>query len=122
MKLHERIALISFAGILVAGLVYSQIYTHQKNRQELEEIARELAFTWKEKLDLTEEQTYQLEDVIISYTIRKNEIINAPINEDSKIRKLQAIQRSEHKSLKKFLSEEQFKGYTTINKELTQKV
>ncbi|MFD1096054.1 hypothetical protein [Salegentibacter chungangensis] len=121
MKIQHRIALISLAGLMVAGFVYSQIYIHQRSRQELEEIAQELALTWKDKLALTAVQTELLENVIIEYTIRKNEIINSPINEDSMVRKLQAVQRSEHKALKKFLSEEQFEDYTQLNKEITQK-
>ena len=121
MKLQERIALIGAAGILVAGFVYSQIYIHKRNREELEEIARELAFTWKQKLDLDHEQTLLMEDVIIAYTIRKNEVLNSGVNEDSLIRRLQAIQRNEHKKLKKILTEEQFEKYIKVSKGLTQK-
>lgn len=121
MKLQERIALIGAAGLLVAGFVYSQIYIHKRNREELEDIARELAFTWKKQLDLDPEQTLLMEDVIIAYTIRKNEVLNSGVKEDSLIRKLQAIQRNEHKKLKKILSEDQFEKYIQVSKGLTQK-
>lgn len=121
MKTQERIAIIGVAGLLVAGFVYSQIYIHKKNREELEDIARELAYTWKQELNLDHEQTLLMEDVIIAYTIRKNEVLNSGVNEDSLIRKLQAIQRNEHKKLKKFLTDNQFENYIKVNKNLTRK-
>lgn len=121
MKPQQRIALIGAAGLLVAGFVYSQIYIHKRNREELEDIARELAYTWKQKLNLDHEQTLLMEDVIIAYTIRKNEVLNSGVNEDSLIRRLQAIQQSEHKKLRKFLTEEQFEKYIQVNKSLTRK-
>ncbi|HEY9183959.1 MAG TPA: hypothetical protein VIM94_01415 [Salegentibacter sp.] len=121
MKTQERIAIIGVAGLLVAGFVYSQIYIHKKNREELEDIARELAYTWKQELNLDHEQTLLMEDVIIAYTIRKNEVLNSSLNEDSLIRRLQAIQRNEHKKLSKFLTDEQFEKYIIVNKNLTQK-
>ncbi|WP_372918812.1 hypothetical protein [Salegentibacter sp.] len=121
MKSQQRIALIGVAGLLVAGFVYSQIYIHKRNREELEEIARELAYTWKHQLNLDHEQTLLMEDVIIAYTIRKNEVLNSGVNEDSLIRKLQAIQRNEHKKLKKILTEDQFEKYIQVNKGLTRK-
>lgn len=121
MKTQERIAIIGVAGLLVAGFVYSQIYIHKKNREELEDIARELAYTWKQELNLDHEQTLLMEDVIIAYTIRKNEVLNSGVNEDSLIRKLQAIQRNEHKKLKKFLTDKQFENYIKVNKNLTRK-
>ncbi len=121
MKSQERIAIIGVAGLLVAGFVYSQIYIHKKNREELEDIARELAYTWKQELNLDHEQTLLMEDVIVAYTIRKNEVLNSGVNEDSLIRKLQAIQRNEHKKLRKFLTDEQFENYIKVNKNLTRK-
>lgn len=121
MKPQERIAIIGVAGLLVAGFVYSQIYIHKKNREELEDIARELAYTWKQELHLDHEQTLLMEDVIIAYTIRKNEVLNSGVNEDSLIRRLQAIQRNENKKLKKFLTEAQFEKYIKVNKNLTRK-
>lgn len=122
MKLQHRIALISVAAAAVAGFVYSQIYIHEKNRREIKEIAEELALTWKEQLDLTEAQTLLLEDAIIEYTIKKNEIINSGLSTNNQVRKLQAIQRSEHKALQKIMNEDQFESYVFLNKQLTRKV
>lgn len=122
MKLQHRIGLISVAAAAVAGFVYSQIYIHEKNRREIKEIAEELALTWKEQLDLTEAQTLLLEDAIIEYTIKKNEIINSGLSTNSQVRKLQAIQRSEHKALQKIMNEDQFESYIFLNKQLTRKV
>lgn len=122
MKLQHRIALISVAAAAVAGFVYSQIYIHEKNRREIKEIAEELALTWKEQLDLTEAQALLLEDAIIEYTIKKNEIINSGLSTNNQVRKLKAIQRSEHKALQKIMNEDQFESYIFLNKQLTRKV
>lgn len=121
MKLQHRIALISVAAAAVAGFVYSQIYIHERNRKEIKEVAAELANTWKHQLNLTEDQTVLLEDSIIEYTIKKNEIINSSLSTGSQISKLKAIQRNEHKALKKFLDEEQFENYIFLNKQITRK-
>lgn len=121
MKLQQRLALIGFSGIMVAGFVFSQVYIHKRNRQELEEIADELADTWKYKILLDDHQTKLLRNVIIEFTIKKNEVLNGIYTQDAKIARLQAIQRNEHLRLQKFLSEEQFQDYLEMNKQMTQK-
>lgn len=121
MKLQHRIALISVAAAAVAGFVYSQMYIHEKNRKEIKEVAGELAMTWKDQLKLTEEQTQLLEDSIIEYTIKKNEIINSSLGTNQQINKLKSIQKNEHKALRKFLDEDQFENYIFLNKQLTRK-
>ncbi|MCB7480414.1 hypothetical protein [Christiangramia sediminis] len=121
MKLQHKIALISVAAAAVAGFVYSQIYIHEKNRKEIREIAAELALTWKGQLNLNPEQTDLLEDAIIEYTIKKNEIINSSLGNIQQINKLKTIQKNEHHTLKKFLDEDQFENYIFLNKQITRK-
>lgn len=121
MKLQHKIALISVAAAAVAGFVYSQIFIHEKNRKEIREIAAELALTWKGQLNLNPEQTDLLEDAIIEYTIKKNEIINSSLGNIQQINKLKTIQKNEHKTLKKFLDKDQFENYIFLNKQLTRK-
>ncbi|MFN4763505.1 hypothetical protein ACKGJN_10310 [Gillisia sp. Q332] len=122
MKLKNRILLLGLSSIMVGGFVYSQIFIHNRNRKELLDIAREIAFNWKEKLGLNAEQTSRLEDIIIEFTIFKNEIINSDSPESEKITKLQKIQRREHKNLQKILSEFQFENYIGINKKIPNKI
>lgn len=115
MKTEKRILLLGLAAITVGGFVYSQIYIHEQSRKEIKEIAKELALTWQEKLNLSLEQTLRLEDLIITFTIRKNAIINDNIPEFKKIQKLKRVQIKEHRNLKKILSESQFNAYVGIN-------
>ena len=121
MKTRNSIALIGLAGLLVTGYVLTQIYTDKKTRKELQEIAHELAYTWKKELGLTEEQMFLLEDIIIEYTIKKNEIINSALSDDRIIAKLKAIREEEHRDLREFLTEEQFDAYIQTNKKMTRK-
>ena len=121
MKVQHRIALISVAAAAVAGFVYSQIYIHEKNRREIKDVASELALTWKDQLQLNSTQTQLLEDSIIEYTIKKNEIINSSLGTTQQINKLKSIQKNEYKSLRKFLDEGQFDKYVYLNKKLTRK-
>lgn len=122
MKLKNRILLLGLSFILVGGFVYSQIFIHNRNRKELLDIAREIALNWKEKLGLSLEQTSKLEDIIIEFTIFKNEVINSDLPESEKIFKLQKIQRREHKNLQKILNESQFENYIGINKKIPNKI
>ena len=121
LTLNQRISLISLAGLLVAGFVASQIYMNKKSREEIKDIAEELALLWKDRLFLDEEQTSKMEDLIIEYTIKKNEIINSSMNPIAQVRKLKGIQKAEHRNLGKLLSKEQFEKYLNINKEIRKK-
>lgn len=121
MKLQYRLALIGVATAAVAGFVYSQIHIHEKNRREIKEVAGELAFTWKQQLDLNFQQSDLLKDAIIEYTIKKNEIINSSLPVGQQINKLKTVQKSEHNALRKFMSEEQFSKYLDLNKQITRK-
>lgn len=118
MTLKNKLIVLGLTTIAVGGFVYSQIFIHKKNRKDLVEIAREIAYTWKEKLGLSYGQTQLLENIIIEFTIRKNEIINADNPEQEKIRRLQMVQIREHNKLRKILSEEEFDSYVGINKEI----
>lgn len=122
MKLQNRLILLGVTAIAVGGFVYSQIFIHEKNRKDLREIASDIAFHWKEKLDLTPAQTSVLENIIIEFTLRKNEIINSDAPSPAKIRKLQKVQRREHRDLKKILKDEKFKAYVGINKKVPNKM
>lgn len=121
LTLNQRISLIGLAGMLVAGFVASQIYMNKKSREEIKDIAEELALLWKDRLFLDEEQTSKMEDLIIEYTIKKNEIINSSMNPIAQVRKLKGIQKAEHRNLRKLLSKEQFEKYLNINKEIRKK-
>ena len=121
MKLQQKIGLISLAGVLVAGYVYSKIYIQEQRRQEIKDVAEELAYAWRPKLGLTLDQVHGFENLIIEYTIKKNEILNSSINHDKQITKLKSIQKEEHLKLRKLLSEEQFERYLEVSRKLTQK-
>ena len=122
MKTQHKIAIIGAAGFLMAGFVFSQLYLHKKSRKDLLEIARELAYTWKKELELDFEQTGKLEDLIIEYTLKKNEILSATaLSEDEIILKLKSIQKAEHKKLQKFMTDMQFQKYLSLNKRISRK-
>jgi len=118
MKLQNRIFLLGLTTALVGGFVFSQIYIHEKNRKELREVAREIALNWKDKLGLSDKQTLLLEDIIIEFTIIKNEIIKSQQERQAIIQNLQRVQVREYKNLRKILSEPQFEAYVGINKKL----
>jgi len=118
MKLQNRIFLIGLSAALVGGFVISQIYIHEKNRKELRDVAREIALNWKDKIGLSEEQTLLLEDIIIEFTIIKNEIIKSQQEKQAIIQKLQRVQVREYNNLRKILSEAQFEAYVGINKKM----
>jgi len=121
MKLQNRLLLLGISTLLVGGFVYTNIFLHRRNRKDLEDIAKEIALNWKDTLGLTEEQSLQLEDIIIEYTIRKNEIINGE-HSTNKIQRLQKVQSKEHRRLKKLMSPDQFDAYVGINKKIPNRI
>ncbi len=122
MTLQNRFVLLGLTAIAVGGFVYSQIFIHEKNRKDLREVARELAFSWKQRLDLNDKQTRILEDIIIEFTIRKNNIINSDAPSQAKIQKLQKVQRREHRNLRKLLDDTKFDAYLGVNKNIPNKL
>lgn len=122
MTLNTRLIILGLTTVAVGGFVYSQIFIHEKSREDLREIARELASSWKEKLDLNEKQTRILEDIIIEFTIRKNNIINSDVPSPTKIQKLQKIQRREHRNLRKLLDDSKFDTYLGVKKNIPGKI
>jgi len=122
MTLQNRFVLLGFTAIAIGGFVYSQIFVHEKNRKDLREIARELAHSWRDRLDLSEKQTRILEDIIIEFTIRKNNIINSNVPSQEKIHKLQKVQRREHRNLRKLLDQNKFETYLGVNKKIPNKI
>lgn len=118
MTLKNKLIVLGLTTIAVGGFAYSQVFIRKKNRKDLILIAREIAFTWKEKLGLTLEQTQLLENIIIEFTIRKNEIINADKPEQEKIRRLQMVQVKEHNKLRKIFSKTEFDSYVGINRRI----
>src|SRR5690606_26371707 len=122
MTLQNRLVILGLTAIAIGGFVYSQIFVHEKNRRDLREIAKELAQSWKERLDLSEKHTNTLEDIIIEFTIRKNSIINANAPSQVKIQKLQKVQRPEHRNLRKLLDDAKFDTYLGVNKSIPNKI
>lgn len=119
MKIQKKHLLIGLATIMIGGFVYSQIYFQNEKRRDLREIASEIAQTWQEKLNLTPVQTSHLKDIIISYTLRKNIIINSDFPEHKIIDRLKKVQVKEHRNLKKILTEDQFNAYIGTNNIIT---
>lgn len=123
MKTQQKIAIIGAASFLIAGFVFSKIYINKNSREELLEIAEELALLWKNRLELDLYQTSKMEDLIIEFTLKKNAIINSKtLSEDEIIYRLKSIQKAEHKKLKSFMSEPQFVKYLELNKKISQEV
>ena len=122
MTLQNRLILLGLTAIAIGGFVYSQVFVHEKNRKDLREIARELAQSWKERLDLSEKQTRTLEDIIIEFTIRKNNIINSDVPSQEKIQKLQKVQRREHRNLRRLLDDTKFDTYLGVNKNIPNRI
>lgn len=118
MRIQQKLLLIGLATVMVGGFVYSQVYFQNEKRRDLREIAGEIAQTWQEKLNLTPVQTSHLKDIIISYTLRKNIIINSSSPEHKKINRLKKVQVKEHKILRKVLTEDQFNNYIGTNKKI----
>lgn len=116
MKIQNGLIILGLSAVVVGGIAYSQVFIHEKNRKELREIAREMAYTYKDKLDLTEKQAARMERIIIESTIRKNEILTSRISEVKKIQKLQRVQLKEHRNLKKILDEQEFLEFVKLNK------
>lgn len=116
MTIKDRLKIFGVAGFVAGAAVYTYILVRKFKRKDLREIAREIAFAWKDKLGLSLKQAYKLQDIIVEYTLRKNQVINSDLPELEKIKNLQQVQVSEHKDLRKILTLREFETYVGMNR------
>lgn len=114
MKGRHKLLIIFLLLFFTTTISYSQNMLQQKPNKELEEVAREITEMWTTELALSTKQAELMEDKIIEFTMKKNEIIQSKMREEAKTEKLKALQVQEQRDMRNILTKPQFDKYLEI--------
>ena len=80
-------------------------------QQDLEIAAREAAERWTTELAMSAKQTALMEDKLVEYAIKKQEVLNSKMREELKTQRLLELEYAENQSMQDILTQPQFERY-----------
>lgn len=114
MKKYLIVYSLTLLTLLSAGQVYAQSKLTEEQKQELK--ARYEAY--KEKLNLSEDQSVKVESINRTYFERLAPLRNSDDSKLSKYRKYKDIKSTRDRQMKAVLDKEQYKTYEAFQKEM----
>lgn len=112
-----RYLLLFCIAFLTGAAAISQTMIQPEPSQELEEAAREQAEMWDEELSLTAEQLALMEDKIIEFAMKKDQVLQSDIGEEEKSQQLIELQESENRDMRDILTKPQYDRYLMLQKQ-----
>ncbi len=85
---------------------------------EIREMARETTAMWTKKIGLTGKQEILMEKELITYAIKKEELLLSKMQEEAKAVRLLALQEAENAAMREILVQAQYERYLVIQQEL----
>lgn len=103
--------LLTFLLIVISGSSYSQNILQGDAQRDLEIAAREAAERWTKELAMSAKQTALMEDKLVEYAIKKQEVLNSKMREELKTQRLLELEYAENQSMQDILTQPQFERY-----------
>lgn len=103
--------LLTFILIVISGSSYSQNILQGDAQRDLEIAAREAAERWTKELAMSAKQTALMEDKLVEYAIKKQEVLNSKMREELKTQRLLELEYAENQSMQDILTQPQFERY-----------
>lgn len=97
--------------IVISSSGYSQNILQGDAQQDLEIAAREAAERWTTELAMSAKQTALMEDKLVEYAIKKQEVLNSKMREELKTQRLLELEYAENQSMQDILTQPQFERY-----------
>ena len=114
-KLQALLILLTVTLFTETG--YSQNMLQGEPTQEMRENAAERVSTWTSELALTSKQSDLMENKIIEFAMKRNEILNSKMREEAKTERLKRLLVLENKDMRDILTKPQYERYLALQRE-----
>lgn len=111
------ILLILFTALLFTHMGHSQNLLQGEPSQEIRETAEERVNTWTRELALTSKQADLMENKIIEFAMKRNEILNSKMREEVKTERLKRLQVLKNKDMRDILTKPQYERYVALQRQ-----
>lgn len=116
--LHKnKIQFIFILALLTSTMGYSQNILQGSVNQDLKQAARQTVEMWSGKLVLSAKQRKLMEDKIVEFSIKKNELLQSKMRQELKAQKLKELQILENRDMRDILTKPQYEKYLAILKD-----
>ena len=111
------VLLILFTALLFTDIGHSQNMLQGEPSQEIRETAEERVNAWTNELALTSKQADLMENKIIEFSMKRDEILNSKMREEAKTERLERLQVLENKDMRDILTKPQYERYLALQRE-----
>ena len=111
------VLLILFTALLFTDIGHSQNMLQGEPSQEIRETAEERVNAWTSELALTSKQSDLMENKIIEFAMKRNEILNSKMREEAKTERLKRLQVLENKDMRDILTKPQYERYIALQQQ-----
>lgn len=112
--MKRKIVYFCLIAIFTSATATSQNMLQGRVDQDLKEAARETVEMWTSELALSAKQRKLMEDKIVEFSIKKNDLLQSKMREEVKARKLKELQILENRDMRDILTGPQYKLYVDI--------
>lgn len=120
-KMGKIFSLVFAFALFMTSAGYSQSPLQEEPSQDIRQMAREDADFWSKELGLTEKQEILMEKKITEFAIKKKELLQSKMQEESKAIRLLELQQAENRDMKNILTRPQHARYLVIQKQRLEK-
>lgn len=113
----NKIQLILILALLTSTMGYSQNILQGSVNRDLKQAARQTVEMWSAKLVLSAKQRKLMEDKIVEFSIKKNELLQSKMRQELKAQKLKELQILQNRDMRDILTKPQYDKYLAILKD-----
>lgn len=119
MKSIKNLGLVLLLTIFTGTAGFSQNIFQGEPSEEVKEIAGETILIWNRELSLTAKQASLMEDKVIEYEMKREELFNSKMNEEDKKERFLILQELEERDMQNILTQPQFDKYMSLKNDPT---
>ena len=112
-----KFILLFCIAFFTTAVAVSQTMTQPEASQELEAAAKEQVEYWENELSLTAKQALLMEDKIIEFVFKKDNVIQSDLEAQEKSRALIQLKELENRDMRDILTKPQFDRYLLLQKQ-----
>lgn len=117
IKRTYRLLLLFSIAFFTTSIAVSQTMTQPEASKALEQAAKEQVEYWENELSLTAKQSLLMEDKIIEFVFKKDEVIQSDLEAKEKSRRLIELKELENRDMRDILTKPQFDRYLMLQEQ-----